>query len=238
MRIPCFAFKVLGVCTIALLFQVAQARNYDPKIGRFLQEDPSDGNVARPISHINKYVYVENDPMNMIDPFGSSGIKIHGNWCGPDYGIEGSTPRDQLDQACEIHDEYTGDSLRGSSPNSRRINRGQADMKLSLRAFWSMPGMMGPNPGHRPVASAYGTYKAADVAVTMGGLGMMQVGWGNFLMGSQQGNINPGQIVGGLALAYVGAHIFAIGVAYAVPVALIENSPRIGREVRRFFKRF
>jgi RHS repeat-associated protein len=42
-----------------------RARAYDPRIGRFLREDPlgTDGGF-------NLYAYVENDPINLTDPFG------------------------------------------------------------------------------------------------------------------------------------------------------------------------
>ena len=236
MRIPGFICKTFGVCAVVLFLQTAQARNYDPKIGRFLQEDPSDGNVARPISHINKYVYVENDPMNMIDPFGSSGIRVHGNYCGPGYSVEGSTQEDQLVVGCEEHDEYTSGSLRGEG-NSRTINRGQAHLKLSQRALWATPDMMGPDPSHRPVKSAYGTYKALDIAVTMGGAGMMGVGWGNYKMGVKSDNY--GQAAGGLVLAAAGVPVFVIGLVFSIPAVMIEHvAPRAEREVKRFFKRF
>ena len=44
------------------------ARDYDPSVGRWTAKDPIrfDGKQA------NLYVYVNNDPVNRIDPFGSS----------------------------------------------------------------------------------------------------------------------------------------------------------------------
>ncbi len=44
-------------------------RYYDPKVGRFISEDPIAGNLTRPQS-LNLYPYVENDPENSVDPFG------------------------------------------------------------------------------------------------------------------------------------------------------------------------
>ena len=210
MHIPGFIFKAAGLVAVVVFLQTGHARNYDPKIGRFLQEDPSDGHLARPISHINKYVYVENDPMGMIDPFGSSGMKIRGNYCGQGYSVPGSTPRDELDEACQTHDEYTSGSLRGNN-EARTINRGQADMKLSYNAFLATPYMIGSNPTHRPVDSAYGTYKTLDVGLTMGGLGMMQIGWATLEWANDLEWYQPGQIVGGLVLIGVGLPAFVVG---------------------------
>lgn len=46
-----------------------RARDYDPAIGRFTSRDTVLGDVMRPQS-LNRYTYVENDPVNAIDPSG------------------------------------------------------------------------------------------------------------------------------------------------------------------------
>src|SRR5262245_10396284 len=45
-----------------------RARYYDPKVGRFISEDP-----IRFLGGVNFYAYVENDPINRTDPFGLQG---------------------------------------------------------------------------------------------------------------------------------------------------------------------
>jgi len=45
------------------------ARYYDPLVGRFLQADTWLGEITRPQS-LNRYGYVENDPVNAVDPTG------------------------------------------------------------------------------------------------------------------------------------------------------------------------
>jgi RHS repeat-associated protein len=47
-----------------------RARYYDPKIGRFISEDPIGLSAG-----INFYSYVYNDPVNLVDPFGLLGAR-------------------------------------------------------------------------------------------------------------------------------------------------------------------
>jgi RHS repeat-associated protein len=46
-----------------------RARYYNSSIGRFLRIDPVPGAIAMPQS-LNPYPYVQNNPLNFIDPFG------------------------------------------------------------------------------------------------------------------------------------------------------------------------
>ena len=48
-----------------------RARYYDPNIGRFLSEDPSDFDGG-----INFYAYVGNDPANWLDPLGLDRLSL------------------------------------------------------------------------------------------------------------------------------------------------------------------
>jgi RHS repeat-associated protein len=47
----------------------AEARHYGPNLGRFLSPDPLAGDVDDPQS-LNRYAYVRNNPINLIDPSG------------------------------------------------------------------------------------------------------------------------------------------------------------------------
>ncbi|MEW6686732.1 MAG: RHS repeat-associated core domain-containing protein [Candidatus Edwardsbacteria bacterium] len=49
-----------------------RAREYYPQVGRFGSEDPVRGNVFSPQSY-NYYLYVENNPVNSMDPLGLVG---------------------------------------------------------------------------------------------------------------------------------------------------------------------
>ncbi|MCO5212154.1 MAG: hypothetical protein M9936_20860 [Caldilinea sp.] len=46
-----------------------RARHYHPLLGRFLQRDSFGGLSQRPQS-LNRYIYVENNPVNLVDPSG------------------------------------------------------------------------------------------------------------------------------------------------------------------------
>ncbi|MBI4397802.1 MAG: RHS repeat-associated core domain-containing protein, partial [Candidatus Omnitrophica bacterium] len=49
-----------------------RARYYDPSLGRFLTRDPVRGNTEETQSH-NPYAYVQNNPVNYVDPTGMFG---------------------------------------------------------------------------------------------------------------------------------------------------------------------
>ena len=49
-----------------------RARYMDPRIGRFLQKDPSPGALSVPMSVVNGYVYAGNSPFGLFDPSGMS----------------------------------------------------------------------------------------------------------------------------------------------------------------------
>ncbi|MFD1988348.1 RHS repeat domain-containing protein, partial [Paenibacillus nicotianae] len=46
-----------------------KARYYDPSQGRFLKEDSYEGQITNPLT-LNSYTYVENNPVNYVDPTG------------------------------------------------------------------------------------------------------------------------------------------------------------------------
>ena len=46
-----------------------RARYYQPEVGRFVMKDPLAGDVWRP-GTLNRYVYVVNNPVNLLDPTG------------------------------------------------------------------------------------------------------------------------------------------------------------------------
>ncbi|UHA74908.1 RHS repeat domain-containing protein [Paenibacillus sp. 481] len=59
--------------------QYLRSRWYDPSIGRFTTEDTYEGELGSPMS-LNLYTYVENSPLNHIDPSGHWKTSITSNW--------------------------------------------------------------------------------------------------------------------------------------------------------------
>lgn len=51
-----------------------RARYYDPVIGRFISRDPFPGDTKAPLT-LNRYSYVENNPVNKVDPSGLASSK-------------------------------------------------------------------------------------------------------------------------------------------------------------------
>ena len=84
-------------------------RDYDPGTGRYIESDPIGLNGG-----VNTYLYVNASPLIFIDPRGL--VKIHGNWCGPDWtgGLDEQYyesppghylfPKTLMDNACRAHD--------------------------------------------------------------------------------------------------------------------------------------
>lgn len=52
-----------------------RARNYDSHSGRFLQQDPVQGDITNPLTVTNKYIYSLNNPINRVDPTGEYSLK-------------------------------------------------------------------------------------------------------------------------------------------------------------------
>jgi RHS repeat-associated protein len=59
----------------------AEARGYDPVIGRFTSRDPLFGKYPS----ISPYAYVLNNPINAIDPDGEDVWFVHGTFSDPDF---------------------------------------------------------------------------------------------------------------------------------------------------------
>ncbi len=72
-------------------------RYYDPEIGRFISKDPRPGSLDRPTT-LNPYCYVENNPVNFIDPLGFEAVnpeewervRLHINDLGGWFGGQGA----------------------------------------------------------------------------------------------------------------------------------------------------
>jgi RHS repeat-associated protein len=59
------------------LFYFYQSRYYDPELGRFTQPDTIVPDPDDPQA-LNRYTYVNNNPLNLVDPTGHFGAAISG----------------------------------------------------------------------------------------------------------------------------------------------------------------
>jgi RHS repeat-associated protein len=91
-----------------------RARYYDNATGRFLSQDPLAGTANAPQS-LNRYPYVRNNPVNLVDPYGLVG-------CGP-FGGLCDRAGDALDRA-DAGIEAVGDWATGG-------NLGYVDVNLT-----------------------------------------------------------------------------------------------------------
>jgi len=71
-------------------------RKYDPSAGRWLSPDPLGWGAVSPADpqSLDRYAYVENQPMNEIDPSGQAAclVSIGGMWFGYDSGNDPCAP--------------------------------------------------------------------------------------------------------------------------------------------------
>lgn len=53
-----------------------RARYYEPETGRFLSRDTYEGSLRNPLTK-NKYIYVQNSPVNLVDHSGKWAKEVH-----------------------------------------------------------------------------------------------------------------------------------------------------------------
>jgi RHS repeat-associated protein len=139
-------------------------RYYDNETGRYVQSDPIE--LA---GGANLYSYADQNPLQGIDPSGL--VKVHGNWCGPDW-TGGYTkpwneltdsekkkvkpPVDKTDEACKKHDICYGACRTGlpCNPDGRSACFKKCDDELSkvggiIGAVMKRPGKREPGPNEK-----------------------------------------------------------------------------------------
>ncbi len=136
------------------------ARYYEPRAGRWISKDPL-GMVDGP----NVYAYVNNNPVNLVDPWGlcvekpKVGLSIcprYGNWGGLDWS--GGTqvrageigpdisPIDQMDAKFRIHDisGYIGFHFANSDLAYQYVNTSNVKLYRDLRSLPNDPKLWNP----------------------------------------------------------------------------------------------
>ncbi len=83
--------------------QYLRARWYDPSLGRFINEDSYEGDIANPLT-LNLYTYVHNNPLIFIDPSGHAAACTSESSCIAYYkSLNPITGADGLDHLMNQH---------------------------------------------------------------------------------------------------------------------------------------
>ena len=110
-----------------------RARYYDSEVGRFVSKDVYVGAVGRPSSH-NQFTYVENDPVNLVDPSGNViNYILAGVYYGAAFAMMTSlTAYFYLETRYMHGDVVGGNPDNGFTPNLRGIVRGLVVYSLNM----------------------------------------------------------------------------------------------------------
>jgi len=126
------------------------ARHYDPILGRFLGIDP----LAEESEDWSPYNYVENSPMNLVDPDGMQ--PSNGNWTGVPFGSGGGSSGGLFSQ----FGGYGGSAISGVSGFVGGLSAFNINKPVS-KTNWSG---LGKVQGNRTQIDA------GDVGMALGGL--------------------------------------------------------------------
>ncbi|HEY0097929.1 MAG TPA: polymorphic toxin-type HINT domain-containing protein [Pyrinomonadaceae bacterium] len=164
----------------------AQARYHSPTQGRFISPDPllSSGVPANPQSW-NRYTYVLNNPLALVDP---SGL-IWGKKDGDDHIRWFNSEAEMKAAGYEAIDKFYYErdgTWYAVDPNSNRYYK-STDGRMAQKAFWSFLGLPDSNwdvlPGVRSVRSFFFYYATGDYNKAMGSFALASVEGGTSASG-------------------------------------------------------
>ncbi|WP_339274060.1 RHS repeat-associated core domain-containing protein [Paenibacillus sp. FSL W8-0426] len=105
--------------------QYLRARWYDPSVGRFITEDTFEGEATNPLS-LHLYTYVENNPLQYVDPSGKGNKPANNVLLGLDNG-SGSASAGRMTPGGSMDDGGgRGGSRSSSSSKPSTSNNGQS----------------------------------------------------------------------------------------------------------------
>ena len=113
------------------------ARMYDPKVARFLQEDTYRGDPNDPLS-LNLYAYTANNPITYYDPTGHNYIKIGPLYLGnPIEGFRVLSNSEEREKAYELIEEhgdlgFVGKRVYSIAAGYGEISAGMIDFGIDI----------------------------------------------------------------------------------------------------------
>jgi len=214
------------------------ARYYDPELGRFVTRDPLRGRVSAPQS-LNRYTYVLNNPLRLIDPWGliEDDFSIEGGGeqeepeiiGDPSYDGNGeiTIPTSMGDVTIDLDTtEDWGDVDDKAKQNQVReefdkLEQGrekyreyQAEKNRDIRKKYSLMGM-----GETPEMECDGcdNYAVKSITASLGAVGGGLIAiLGSVIYGLGAAEGVAVLIIVGAGLSLLGLGLFVIGISLAV----------------------
>jgi len=110
----------------------AKARFYDPEVGRFLTEDPAEGDLTRPPS-LHRYLYAYGNPTVWIDPLGR-------NVVDPRFKVDDRFPHYEFEDQIYAVNPLNGEVFKQLSTRYSALDPNDPDQAETIAVINSMTG--------------------------------------------------------------------------------------------------
>jgi RHS repeat-associated protein len=137
------------------------ARYYNPVLGRFISADPIVPSLGNPQT-LNRYSYVENNPVNLIDPTGHAGFKKLLGGLITVAAVVGSIVAGMCGQVWAIPLIWAAAGAANAA-----LNGGDSQAILNAAALGAASSLMGM-AAYGSVSAAISTYAPSSIAVLGG----------------------------------------------------------------------